>query len=74
MDSHNHNNVTDPTYLSLRESAEIEQLIGTKLRIAQYVIEMNPVVFFKLPFLMLSILIFDPSVLNLDHPKVQLVS
>jgi len=32
-------------------------------------LKMNPVVFFKLPFLMLSILIFDPSVLNLDHPK-----
>ena len=29
--------VPDPADLSLQESAEIEQLIGTKLRMAQYI-------------------------------------
>ena len=35
-DSPNQNNVPDPAGIFLRESAEIEQLIGTKLRMAQY--------------------------------------
>ena len=33
---YNHDNVPDPTDLSLRVSVELEQLIGTKLRMAQY--------------------------------------
>ena len=32
----NQNNVPGPADLSLRESTEIEQLIGKKLRMAQY--------------------------------------
>ena len=30
------NNVLDPANLSLRQSAEVDQMIGTKLRLAQY--------------------------------------
>ena len=33
----NKNNAPDPTDLSLRESSEIEQIMGTKLRMAQYI-------------------------------------